>query len=157
MPLIVKYPYAATGGWVEGLVSGVDILPTVLDVIGAPRPANIEGRSLRQAAPGPSRWVVSESFHPRGPGFTSKDERPTETVLLSGTLKLILGAGGGIELYDLSTDPKEHANLFGRRVIPKEWISKLMSDMDEAGAMAGARPVTDPDVLDRLRALGYIR
>jgi arylsulfatase A-like enzyme len=157
VPLIVKYPYATTGATVDELASGIDILPTVLDVIGAPMPPNIDGRSLRQEQPLIARWVTSESFHPRGPGGTGKDERPTEMALLSGTLKLILGAGGGTELYDLSTDPNERENLIGRHMVPRGWISTLMSDMEAAGATADTCPVTDPDVLDRLRALGYIQ
>jgi len=47
VPLIVAPPAAQAGVDAEHLVSGLDILPTVLDYAGITAPASLEGRSLR--------------------------------------------------------------------------------------------------------------
>jgi arylsulfatase A-like enzyme len=157
VPLIIKYPHSSHGAVVDGLVSDVDLLPTILDVIGAPVPQNVEGRSLRHVELLASRWITSESYYPRGAGFTSSDARATEIALYSGFFKQILGAGGGTELYDLSKDPSETMNIYGWRAMPKEWQARLATYMEEARTQSRSNPVTDPEVLERLNALGYIR
>lgn len=157
VPLLIKYPQSQKAGTVAALVSSVDLLPTIMDVIGAPLPANTEGRSLRQVEPLATRWISSESYKPRGPGFTSTDARPSEIALFSGSFKQIIGAGGATELYDLSTDPNESANLYGRLVLPREWQATSATYMEEARSQTSTGPVTDPEVLNRLRALGYLQ
>jgi arylsulfatase A-like enzyme len=156
VPLIVKYPGALKAARVDTLVSSVDLLPTILDVVGAPTLANIEGTSLRRLNPLAPRRITSESYAPRGSGFTSNDARPAELALFSGSFKQILGAGGAVEIYDLSKDPNETTNLYGRVVLPKE-SAELLALMTEAKSQPLDGPVTDPEVLKRLRALGYLR
>ncbi len=62
IPLIVRDPRppadAARGRQVDAFTESVDILPTVLDWLGAPRPAQCDGRSLRPFLEGstPVRW-----------------------------------------------------------------------------------------------------
>jgi arylsulfatase A-like enzyme len=158
VPLVVKYPGAAARESVKATASAVDILPTVLDVVGARPLEQSEGRSLRAAGSRGSEWITSESYSPRGPGFTSADDRPDEMALFAGRWKLIVGAGGGTELYDLRADPRETHNLAGRRAISAEWLTEIRTAMDEAGDGSGEQsPPIDPETVQRLRALGYLR
>lgn len=157
VPLIIKYPHSSKGATVDAWVSSVDIFPTIVDVVGAPMPRNIDGESLRWVERLSSRWVISESYAARGPGFTSSDARPSEIALFSGSFKQILGAGGATELYDLSIDPNENTNVYGRRAVPKEFQARLAAYMEEARSQSPARTVTDRDALERLRSLGYAR
>jgi arylsulfatase A-like enzyme len=51
IPLIIRWPARiAPGGSSKELVSNLDVVPTILDLAGMPRPAYLQGRSL--AAPG---------------------------------------------------------------------------------------------------------
>jgi arylsulfatase A-like enzyme len=158
VPLVVKYPGATTRATVSAPSSDVDILPTVLDVIGAAPAAHAEGRSLRTIDALPVRWITSESYRTRGSGFTSRDSGPDEMALFAGPWKLIVGAGGGMELYDLRSDPREHENLAGQRPIASDWLKQVRAAMDEArtGLRPAAMPL-DAETLSRLRALGYIQ
>jgi arylsulfatase A-like enzyme len=155
VPLVIKFPHSTKVGRVDALVSSVDILPTILDAAGVAVPAGVDGQSLLRDSNGP-RWISSESYASRGRGFTSVDSRPAELAIFSGSLKRIVGAGGGCEVYDLATDPNETVNLNGRRLLPPEWDQKATAYMDEARHRTSAVPV-DPEVLRRLKALGYLR
>ena len=70
-PLIVKLPRRDGGGrHSDVLVEQIDIAPTILDLVGAPRPSEISGRSLRRVldsltATIPDRQIYAESFEPR--------------------------------------------------------------------------------------------
>ena len=45
VPLIIKIP-GRSGARISGLVQLIDIMPTVLDLVGVPKPASLQGRSL---------------------------------------------------------------------------------------------------------------
>jgi arylsulfatase A-like enzyme len=157
VPLIVKYPGQTRRETDDLLASSIDILPTVLDVAGGSPLEGAEGRTLRDAAALRNRWVTAESYTPRGPAFSSKDGRPDEMALYGDQLKLVVGAGGGVELYDLRADPAERQNLAGRRPIPRGWLDAIDLAMGEARrASLPASPV-DADTIERLRSLNYIR
>jgi arylsulfatase A-like enzyme len=157
VPLLVKYPQARTATTVSTPVSGIDILPTVLDVIHAPVPAGLDGRSLRTAGSLGPRWIISESFRARGDAFTSRDAGPAEVSLSYESLKLILGAGGGTELYDLAHDSAEEVSLDSQRRVGARWRQALHDYLSQAAAPASPAAHLDKDMRDRLRALGYLR
>lgn len=69
-PLIIAYPPltdAVAGSAVEGLVSSVDIAPTIMELAGLPRPANFEGVSLRPMLENPRvslrQWIYAEGHN----------------------------------------------------------------------------------------------
>jgi arylsulfatase A-like enzyme len=156
VPLIVKYPNASMGAIEAAAVSGADVMPTILDVAGVPPVAALDGRSLRRLAPGDTRPVISESYKPH-PARLTWDGHLTELALSAGSLKLILRADGGEELYDLSSDPVERTNLIGRRSLPEGWAATLGQVLGEARRLAEPSFVMDPAAEQRLRSLGYIR
>ena len=156
VPLLIKFPHSVHCGRADAVVSSVDILPTILDVVGVPIPAGAEGRSLLRS-PEESRWVTSESYRSRGPGFTSNDARPAELAIFFGSLKRIVGAGGGYELYDVATDPNEAVNLKGQRPLPRDWDLREAEYMNQARHQRLVLPIADPELLNRFRALGYLR
>lgn len=51
VPLFVKRPRQESGGVSDRPVETIDVLPTVLDVLGAPTPAGVDGRSLFDDGP----------------------------------------------------------------------------------------------------------
>lgn len=109
VPLIVRAPGVPAGKQVTEQVRLVDIMPTVLDLLGLPTPA-CDGKSLTEFfgdTPGTSRVAYSETYFPEErsgyPGL-----RPLHAVRLDGRQKIIWRAdGGGVEHYDLKADPCE--------------------------------------------------
>jgi arylsulfatase A-like enzyme len=157
VPLLIKYPGQTRRETVDVLASSTDILPTVLDVAGYSPLEGAEGHSLRDADALRTRRVTAESYTSRGPGFSSQDGRPDEMALYGDRLKLVVGAGGGVELYDLGADPAERRNLAGRQPISREWLNAIDQGMEEARRAAVRASPVDADTIGRLRALGYIR
>jgi arylsulfatase A-like enzyme len=96
---------------VGGVVSQVDLIPTLLDLLGLARPAGLSGRSLApwiEGRPGnpPPRPVLAEAFR-----FESE-----KRALLFGPHKIILDRRHDTtELYDLAADRGELANLVDER------------------------------------------
>lgn len=123
----------------DELVSIVDVLPTVCELVGIPIPDGVQGRSLEpllRGEPAPAE-VFSSMYAERGYGGLTygPDERPPlhndyvyegptfdelNTVTQSGASrmvrrgdhKLVVHSTGDGELYDLASDPTEVVNLF---------------------------------------------
>ena len=81
-----------------------------------------------------------------------------------GTDKYILVPGdpaAGGELYDLSSDPRETANLAASDAATADELREAIESWVEANrrigeAFAGDSVTPDGEVLERLRALGYV-
>jgi len=113
VPLLAHWPAA---GWMKPHVSdtlshAVDIVPTLLDVTGAPTPAGLkfDGRSIRPlldpaantAAWPHERMIVTDSQRVRDP------VKWKQTAVMSGPWRLINGS----ELYDIKADPGQQRNV----------------------------------------------
>jgi len=161
VPLLMKFPNGSKSSRrVSGQVSLVDVAPTVLGALGVPAPPTFQGRSLLDAARG-SEAAEAEAW------------AETEHTL-DGSRKIAVrrGAAGAksiftlkehdlqIELFDLGQDPRETERLDagGSR---EELESRLAEYLAEAAARRGGktRPEVelDPEDLERLRALGYLK
>ncbi|MDR2117483.1 MAG: sulfatase-like hydrolase/transferase [Planctomycetaceae bacterium] len=112
IPLIIKAPqhssYTETfnrGKIVQELVESIDVMPTILDVIGQPLPndSGFQGKSLTQLVAGKAGDWKNIVFSER-----------TGIFVRFGNYKLIQNdpaTDGQYELYDLATDPHETKNL----------------------------------------------
>jgi len=157
VPLIIKFPYSTGGRRTDVLASGVDIFPTILDVAGLPIPPTVEGESLLRKRSLEKSWVTSESYTSRGEKFASGDQRPAEMAIVVWPYKEIVGNGGGVELYDLSTDSGEKNNIAKQTPFDATLQKKLSEMLQEKRSPSLGGRVTDPEILERLRSLGYIR
>jgi arylsulfatase A-like enzyme len=143
VPLVVRFP----GGEPRRLavpVSGLDIVPTVLDLAGLPIPNRLPGLSLLRPA-GADRIRVAETA---GGHY----------ALLSGRYKLIK-QGGTLELYDLSADPRERSDLSADEPERARSLETLLGDYLERYSRVEAEAVdTSPsaETLRSLKALGYV-
>ena len=154
VPLIVKYPNQATRAVATTPVSGIDIMPTILDVAGIAPAQPPQGRSLRQ--PDESRTILSESFRSGLlAGWHPRFDR-VERAVVSGPMKLIRSTAGKHELYNLATDPEEATNLFGNKPFAGAELERAMAAM-LAIAPPDSAPgrSTNKQELQRLRSLGY--
>ncbi len=108
VPLIFKFPNSNFGRnrRVDEIASIIDIMPTILDYIGAKPPAEMEGRSLLPLLNGnnKSNDVLIYASH-----------RSDLVAVKSANTKLIYHLQAPKkELYDLAKDPKEKINLFNK-------------------------------------------
>lgn len=153
VPLIVRTPWGDRGR-VAAQVSGVDLFPTVLDLVGLPPEPRVQGRSLVHALLDPSGdpggIAYSETYFPRY-HFGWQHLR----ALRDGRYKYIDAPQP--ELYDLQSDPGETKNIFKANSLRAEELRLEMERL--AGSAADAAPERgklDPDTLQRLAALGYV-
>ena len=158
VPLIIRPPAGVVvpGTVVDERVGTVDIVPTVLDLLGIQRPDNLQGRSLRSAwqpggTPGGAPLQYAENLSPHlSHGWGEL------RVLFDSTLKYIHGPRP--ELFDLAVDPNESNNLIVERPLDgqrmHEELSKFLADQAVAGA-SKTEHLNDQD-RQRLESLGYL-
>ena len=155
VPWVLAGPGVGTGRVVPARVGTVDVVPTLLGLLGQDVPADLPGRDLRPALRGerlPATPYYAESLFARLNcrwsalrGWTSDE------------WKLVVGTAP--ELYDLADDPTEASN---RAADQPERLKRLQSAL--AAAMAkmapsgdSARPVAlAPEQEEKLRSLGYV-
>jgi len=167
VPLIIKAP-SLTPHKDDALCEQIDLLPTMLALVGIDAPAGLPGRDLFGAprdanAPAfierdrPPQWhqrgvvrgtkklfVVEDADTMQVPENNRREEIPVENV------------HPGIYLYDLAADPGERTNLFSRDdPTSLELLGLVTAHFSRAAAHA--QPVeVDPDLLEKLRSLGYV-
>ena len=144
VPLIVKVPGQSRGRVRRDTVGLIDVMPTVLDVVGEAAPAS-PGRSLLLAAPEIARGLYAETFFPRYQyGFS-----PMRSAI-RGDLHFIEAPRP--ELFDLERDPGERSNLLRTRSAPPS----LLAVLDAAGSGREARAEISAEEQEKLASLGYV-
>ena len=152
----------------------IDVMPSVLDLLGVGIPAGVQGQSL---AP----FAMGQPFQRRGPVMTSRFAHPysqhdellpenhiDSLAFLDADWKLIYREKGKevgmnqVELYDRRADREDTSNVAARH--PQEvdrmmagigaWMDaqkQIRSTLGRAGKAA-----VDQNTMDRLRSLGYL-
>jgi len=150
VPLIVKLPHSASAGRrVQRMVGTIDLMPTLLDFVGAPVPAGLEGRSFLPLLTGPEELL--------DPGWLTLEFRRVVAVRTE-RWKLIRRPGGGLELFDLEADPAERANCIEQHPDVAEQLGAAVERSLELreSAVAAERVVLDGETVEALEALGYL-
>lgn len=160
VPLIIKYPNTKEACEVNESVNSVDIMPTVLDMLGYEIPEEVQGRSLLELETLKSRFIITESFpNPLVINWHRRFDR-TERAIFSGSLKYITSTAGKRELYDLSKDPDEKRNLYNSADSTSERLGALLNNWLQttvAEAELSSPIKLQRETLRRLRALGYVQ
>ena len=158
VPLIIRTPHdGMQARRIADPVRTVDIMPTVLELIGVKSVDSIEGRSLVPLMTGEARELGVEAYaeatYPLH-HYGWSDLRS----LRSGRFKLI--AAPRPELYDLQADPREANNIFdARRTLGDQMLARLQTlerQMQSEGVSVEPTTEIDPDARERLAALGYV-
>ena len=151
VPLIVRAPALAPRR-VAAVVRLVDVMPTVLDLLGVPAPV-LDGTSLTALMRGATQVreleAYAESLYPQRFGWS--DLR----MLRDGRFKLI--AAPRPELYDLERDPLEERNLYDARRVLAEAMTRRLASFEPTSEqpIEPTRRGISADLQSRLRALGY--
>ena len=156
--LIIRYPALTEGGRrIEGLASTLDIMPTILDIVGVRPTWPVDGISLMPLITGEQTAVVDRligSLHPRAFGRSMR-------------WKWILPSPGAKDLlFDLEADPGEREDVAERhpRVVESfraDWRRHAAArDAEWSGAVVRPLPEAPGTVSEEtavlLRALGYV-
>ncbi|HEY0513067.1 MAG TPA: sulfatase [Thermoanaerobaculia bacterium] len=162
VPLVIHAPRLIAAGLRPGRASLMDVVPTLLDLLGLPQPAGkdaLDGASLASLLTSASRPEAAR-------------ERPflahldfvdgTGLALIEGKWKLVLGKNPyRKELFDLAADPGERHSLLGSpaaaEVFPR--LARELSDV-YGGYSRAALARTTVAMADRLTRsladLGYV-
>ena len=113
VPLLARWPgHIAPGSHPDALVSFLDIAPTLLDLAGAPVPADLQGQSLVPILEGRPNPTPRDTHYYH---YYRQYDVPSMCGIRTATHKLIcyyeLTGEDRWELFDLTTDPDELHNL----------------------------------------------
>ncbi|MCX6570612.1 MAG: sulfatase-like hydrolase/transferase [Candidatus Aminicenantes bacterium] len=158
VPLIIRIPSQGfQGRVVEPQVRNVDIMPSLLELLGLPIPKEVQGRSfldlMAGRGRGPERLAYSETYYPRYHYGWSELKS-----LRSSRYKFIQAPSP--ELYDLVRDPREQDNIYGRNLEEGKVLEREIQDLQRKGSAKGIEDKgpknLDLDTKEKLMALGYI-
>ena len=137
-----------------GITAAVDLMPTVLDLMGHDRPRWVEGRSLvpsirDRSTKGREFTLTTVPFANPGDPVRSVDHvrrnllvSPVTTVT-TDDWALLYSPDGESELYHLASDPQQGRNAIGARPeVAKElheYLKKFMQDTHLPEHLAAAR------------------
>jgi arylsulfatase A-like enzyme len=153
--LVVKFPGQTEGTRIAEAAQHIDILPTILDLLGLPIPSSIDGRSLAALARDRSTTPLDE------PAIFSHNHFGAQHSVLAGDYKLIQRRRRGVTkrkgLYDWRRDPRETSDLLEARPILANVLATLIErEKARFHAVRGEDAPLDDETLDELRALGYL-
>ena len=128
IPLLIRVPWLGTEQrFITGAVGQIDLVPTLLDLMGEPIPDALEGESKADVLRGEATLAGNDVFIEwNGPdarpirlyegGVPAEEwarvKGPWRTIVAEGRWKLNLSATDQCELYDLATDPHERINRY---------------------------------------------
>jgi arylsulfatase A-like enzyme len=149
IPFLVKWPKGTeAGGRVSDVVQHVDLVPTVLDVLGEPPAPDLLGRSLASAGGDP---IVRS--------YLRSDGREAESIVYRGR-KLVRTFvtdrdTPAFALFDLTKDSGETKSVLASERPAFELLDALLRGPVEG--LPPALAAIDDTTRRRLEALGYIR
>ncbi len=158
VPLIVSCPPIVEREVVGDVtVCVTDIFPTVLELLGIEPDTPSDGVSLLDARDHPDRSIYMEGM------VTYLDNGWAPLFGMRDRFRKVIQAPQP-EYYDLSEDPGELDNLYGklaktaaaRYARLESELSELLTDWPTPEEVAGAGETLDQETIDRLASLGYM-
>jgi arylsulfatase A-like enzyme/Flp pilus assembly protein TadD len=151
IPFLMAGPGVPSGMRVKQQARSIDLLPTVLELMGGKVPEGVQGASLTPAFTGkqtPAAYAYMETLFPRiNMGWTEL------RAIRTDRWKYIRAPRP--ELYDLARDPGESTNVIGHHAAElRELEAQLKSISPEVEKIETA-PV-DQRTMQQLRSLGYL-
>ncbi len=122
VPLIIHVPWLSKSEQrIDGSIGHVDLVPTLLDLMGQDVPSHLQGQSRKSVVEGDSeltddvfmQWHGGAATISLGDAeFDRLSEIPWRSMVSGDRWKLNLSPDDICELYDLNTDPLELTNLY---------------------------------------------
>jgi arylsulfatase A-like enzyme len=157
VPLIVRLPGGqGTGRVVSDVVRHLDVMPTILDLLGIPAPVAAEGVSLRPLMEGrslPPHPVYAETRRMGLHLLCLIDPALDRKVVIDFRTK-------SLELYAFSSDPAESRNLASRQAQEAQQLAQRLrqtaQQLAERAILESAPGEIPQEERERLRSLGYL-
>jgi arylsulfatase A-like enzyme/Flp pilus assembly protein TadD len=130
----------------------VDVMPTVVDLLGVEPPASIDGASLRASLGDPSGYVPRDSYFEALNTNLTRDWAPLRGIVKGRDKFIDLPIP---ELYDLADDPAEKRNLAPSRAALAAELRSALEGLEKDEVAIENAP-TDEETLRRLESLGYL-
>jgi arylsulfatase A-like enzyme len=151
VPLVIRPPGGEPGGRrVPDLVRGLDVAPTILAVLGVPRPASFDGEPVLAGTPMPL-VAVSQMDRPYDPPISAlrtPDWKLREDRLFWRVYR--------DRLFDLRSDPGERRDAFsGNRATARALAAQLRAIEGRRRRPGGEDAGLSPETIRQLRSLGY--
>ena len=159
VPLIIK---PASGmpppDLLDRTAQTIDIMPTVLDLLEITIPSSVQGTSLWSED---SHSIVAQHYADEHvENWFGGRFNVDQLALVSAGSKYIVSGSAFEELYDLESDPAEHANLSTRNA---ELLDRLRQELQRWRAtvevkvnMEGVAPEFNREQIRQLETLGYV-
>jgi len=158
VPLIIKLPsQSLKAKKVNARVETIDIMPTLLQILGLPLPSEVQGKSLLPLIldkhSNQERFAYSETYYPRYHFGWSELKS-----LQNSRYKYIQAPRP--ELYDIVNDPNELTNIYRQEIrIGKQFeekLNSLLEKMSAEGIEEKGPQKLDEEAMEKLMALGYV-
>jgi arylsulfatase A-like enzyme len=155
IPLMIRLPGGSPAHRVTEVVETIDLMPTLLDLVGAPHPEDLQGSSL---AP-----LLAGGAQAEGMAFGESPFFGHRRFAATGSHQLLLTKrNGDRELYDFVADPRQQNDLaaadpgLAQRLSSEimTWEERVAQTVFEAEHDGGE---LDPETEQQLRELGYIQ
>ena len=152
VPLIVRWPGRTRAGSLSRVpVSSIDLMPTMLEIAGAPPGGSaIDGISLAPVLTGSGSFKRDALFW-HYPHYSNQGGVPSGAVR-QGWYKLIeFYEDGRLELFDLKEDPGEHRNLASQLPAKAKELQMILSKWRQSinATMPAPNPGYDPAKADQ--------
>ncbi|MEW6320955.1 MAG: sulfatase-like hydrolase/transferase [Acidobacteriota bacterium] len=149
VPLVVAGPRVGRGVHTQP-AAHIDLVPTVLEVLGVTADPSLPGRPLRDvaAAGSTTRAVYLEAME----GWLTARAAPVTAVVAEGWKLVDVPVG---ELYNVAADPGERENVWARDPARRRALEARLKEFGPAATLEGAELVEAGEAAARLRALGY--
>lgn len=158
VPLLVAAPGRFPGGRrIARQVRTIDLMPTILELLGLPRSHDVQGRSLVPLVLAPDREWDEEALLESDFNRLQFGWAPLR-ALRTARYKLV--EAPRLELYDHVADPGEIHNLAAGQpelvARLRERLTSVARNMQAPDAGRSAGGGTSPESREKLRALGYV-
>jgi arylsulfatase A-like enzyme/tetratricopeptide (TPR) repeat protein len=155
VPLIVAEVGAGLPTRTPKEVSGtpvrhIDVLPTLLQAVGQPVPADLPGRSLLPAGERSAPTDLPSYFEAMSP-MLNRGWAPLSGVLVGREKYIDLPV---VERYDVAVDASETSNLAGRAPDRDRTLAAALRGFN--APLPGQRRTETPETAAQLRSLGYV-
>ena len=162
VPLLFRYPGRLKPNVLDGLVGSVDIMPTMLDMVGVKVPKAVRGQSLLPFCKSDCSEINARIY--------GEHVNDSQVMIRTQEWKFIQSFAslpyhekfritkGDMELYNVGEDPNELVNVAQDN---PELVSRFSKDIDTWLTDTMLPPRTPENLMDEesketLRALGYV-
>ena len=163
VPLLIYIPGGKISGRIAQAVSGIDILPTLSNIIGLPTDTSWEGLNIiplikPNAQQNPARYLYAHLLH-RQDALQVPEDKYSVKAIFNNQWKYITSQKY-TKLFDLQLDPLESANFLTHKPEQAELLRIQLS-----GFLKSCKRFTPTeqaitlgkDQIEKLKSLGYVR